>query len=169
MVVYRLKLEKSSDGAVQLRLGLGWRIFFVVSTAVLVAMIAHDGAARGLVPILTAISLFAAIYNESWRFDSSLDQVTSRVGVFFFFRTRTFRLSTLDRIRVRERALKDPDTDLRRSGRPRIGGGRGYVQLLLEFPEERPVVQTESIRNREHVHELARRLAEVLQVPLETG
>ncbi|TVR68805.1 MAG: hypothetical protein EA427_09590 [Spirochaetaceae bacterium] len=172
-MVYRLRLQADQEGVVRLRLGLGWRIFFILVTLVILAVIVHDGGARGILPVLGAISLFASIYQEEWVFDRRTDEVRGCAGVFFLVRSRVFPLSSLQRIRVRSSAPDRPEIGPARGMQLRVTQ-RGYVQLVLEFTPGsdgddpvRPVVQTESLRNREHVVALARQLSAATGVPLE--
>lgn len=179
-MIYRLRMRTGPGGAVTLSLGYGWRIFFVVITAVLVGVALTEGQVRGLLPVLILVSFFAAVYYEEWTFDREGDLVISRVGVFLLARTRTYRFSALKRIKVRVRSTSDPERELHAhsTGRGRsqaIGAltQRGYAQLILDFgsddPSDNPVVQTESVRNRHHVKTLATELAEELQVPLQVN
>lgn len=182
MTIYRLRLDTTPAGAVHLRLGWGWRVFFILVTAIVLLTIVHEGRARGLLPVIGIVSLFAAVYHESWFFEPAKDRITSRIGIFFFARNRRYRFSALRCIRVRTRAQINPDGELRGRGgalgrQPLIPPAvqRGYVQLILEFsgddePEEisAAIVQTESIRNRDHVTALGEQLGRALHVPVKT-
>lgn len=188
MMVYRLRARKTPDGSVNLTLGYGWRAFFAVVAVVTISAIIHEGQLRGLMPFVAAVALFAAVYQESWSFDRSAGSITSRIGVIFLTRTRRYPLSDLHRIIVRIRAPYTTEGGAghqhqalpqRRTGVP-YSVQRGYVQLILEFSRggapgdndtETPlpvVIQTESLKNREHLQALAVELSEALQVPLDS-
>lgn len=186
MTVYRLQMKTLPGGVVRLHLGWGWRVFFLAVSVAVVAALVHEGQVRGLLPVIGLVSLFAAVYRESWLFDPASDLVESRVGLLFLVRQRRYRISDLRNIRVRTRAQVDPDPEGgRRQGRHGVGPERrpaiplavqrGYVQLILEFAgEDDPdhlrgvILQAESIRSRERVHALAGELGKALDVPVKT-
>jgi hypothetical protein len=178
MTVYRLHLEKRSDGVVRLRLGWGWRVFFLAVTVAVVVALVQEGRLGGLLPVIGLVSLLAALFEESWLFDPASDLVENRVGLLFLARLRRYRISNLRSILVRTRAQADPDRERGRGpSRPPIPSAiqRGYVQLILELAgEEHPeelrgvIVETESLRHRERVTALAGELGEALDVPVKT-
>lgn len=182
MSVYRLHIQTLQNGAVRLRLGWGWRFFFLGITAAVVFLLVQEQRIEGLLPLIGLVTLLAAMYRETWLFDPTKDLVESRVGVGFLVKVRRYRLSRLRSIRVRTRAPVDPDQKpVPRSGQPMgkpkipLAIQRGYVQLILELaddadPEElSPVlVQTESVRNRERAFALARRIGRALDIPVRT-
>lgn len=179
-MVYRLRLHTDTDGRVLLRLGAGWRIFFILITLVLITAMIRDGGPRGFLPVLALISLFASIYHEQWVFDRRNDEVLGCVGVLFARRTKVYRYSFLRRIRVRSSAPQPAEIGPSRGAQLRLRP-RGYVQLVLEFEPDRAgeqdgtlppgggrtVVQTESLGNRDHVIGLAQALSNATGIPLE--
>ncbi|MFP4431869.1 MAG: hypothetical protein ACLFPV_11515 [Spirochaetaceae bacterium] len=178
MTVYRLHLEEKAGGVVRLRLGWGWRVFFMAVTVAVVAALVQEGRLTGLLPVIGLVALLAALFEESWLFDPASDLVENRVGLLFLTRLRRFRFSNLRSIRVRTRAQADPDRERARGpSRAPIPWAiqRGYVQLILELAgEEDPeelrgvIVETESLRQRERVTALAEELGKALKVPVKT-
>jgi hypothetical protein len=189
MTVYRLHLEKLPGGVVRLRLGWGWRVFFLAVTVAVVATLVQEGRLRGLLPVIGLFSLLAALFEESWLFDPASDIVENRVGLLILARLRRHRFSNLRSIRVRTRAQTDPDRERGRGpgrppGRPGATAGRppipsaiqrGYVQLILELADEEDpeelrgvIVETESLRHRERITALAEELGKALDVPVKT-
>ena len=171
--MYRLRCRIGSDGAVTLRPAPGWRIFFGLVTAAILAVIVHFRDARGLLPLIGLLSLAATLYDEYWRLDAVADEVRSRTGILPFTRPRRYRLSALRRILLRSKA---PYTRPQTGSIPLARLQRGYVQLILEFVEERddqsaeierPVVRTESLRGYKALRALAKELSEALRTPLE--
>ncbi len=177
MGVYSLHLHTLRNGALQLRLGWGWRLFFLSVTSAAVLVLVQEQRIGGMLPVIGLIALFAAMYRETWLFDPTKDLVESRVGLCLVSRVRRYQLSRLRSIRVRTRSQVDPDPEPKRRGTPRIPLAiqRGYVQLILELegdgdPDElTPVlVQTESVRNRERTFVLARAMGRALDIPVRT-
>ncbi len=173
-MIYRLKCKIDSKGVITLNPTHGWRIFFGVVTLGILFVVVRLRDARGLLPFIGLLSLAATLYDERWRFDTAADEVRSRTGIFLFTRARRYRLSTLKRILIRSRA---PYTRPQTASIPLARLQRGYVQLILEFVEERdddepadvarPVVRTESLRGHKHLRALAKELSDALQVTLE--
>ncbi|SIQ18697.1 hypothetical protein SAMN05920897_1057 [Alkalispirochaeta americana] len=186
MTVYRLAPRSLPAGGLALRLGWGWRAFFVLLTMIFLGVILYDGEVRGVVGFLALLSFGAALYQEFWSFLPSSDEIVAGVGVFFLCRVRRYRLSRVERVLVRLRAPFDPDAAAAPGeliGSRRAGSApfqRGYAQLFLELApdpsgpdsgdaasRETLLLQTEPLRNRESLKELARTLAQALGVPVE--
>ncbi len=182
MSVYRLQMRTLPNGAVRLGLGWGWRFFFIGVTAAIVSVLVQEQRIVGLLPAIGLITLFAAMYRETWLFDPANDLVESRIGICFVTKVRRYRLSRVRSVRVRTRAQVDPDQESERRGRrpvrrPQIPLAiqRGYVQLILELAGDQeadelyPVlVQTESVRHRGRVFALARGIGSALDIPVTT-
>lgn len=173
-MIYRLRHAIAPNGVVTLRPARGWRLFFGFVAAGILGTIVHLRDVRGLLPFIGLLSIAAALYDERWRFDAGADEVRSRTGLIPFARSRRYRLSALRRIILRARAPY-AGTQTAPTALARIQ--RGYVQLILEFVEEReddepsdierPVVRTESLRARKQLRMLAKELSESLRVPLD--
>lgn len=178
MTVYRLHLQTPRRGVAELHLGWKWRVFFLAVTAVIVLVLLQVGRIGGLLPVVGVATLIAGLYQEQWTFDRNADVVESQVGLVFLARTRRYRLSDVQVLRVRTRGQADPS---RRgsggSGRPSVripmAIQRGYVQLILEVSDsdesDKPqavIVETESIRNRKRVDDLAEALGRALDIPV---
>lgn len=136
-------------------------------------MILTDGRVGGVLGLFGVLSLFAALYQESWFFDRQSDRIIARVGLVFWCRRRVRAISDISGILVRTRAQFTPETSEALGRQPLVPKAiqRGYVQLILLFESapERVIVQTESIRNRRTVQELADELSELLAVPVRSS
>ncbi len=174
-MVYRLHLKRDASGCPALVLGWWWRVVFAVPGLFILGIGLSIGGLGFPGWVLSAASLAAAIYHESWCFDSSLGvpTVVSEVGLIVpaaLRRIRRYSRSEFHRVVVRTRSQFGTGESLyRRTSLPAMVQ-RGFVQLCLESDNpdvQRLIIQTESLRNGSGLNALALELADALDLPLE--
>jgi hypothetical protein len=194
-MVYRLKVRRLSEDVLELRLGWAWRLFFTAVAGFIAAVGYFEGPLSLPAIAIGVVSLSAAVYQESWRFDRADDVVVSRLGIIFLHRTRRLPVSSLVRVSVRVRTghggTSMSPTVLKERGSSR-GFQRGYASCVLVYDEDqnrdrdalhgsdaphesdpgvsrnrqRIMIQTESLRNQDRARALATVLSEFLELPL---
>jgi hypothetical protein len=179
-MVYRLKPVRISDDLLRLRLGWGWRVFFV-GVALFIGGVRYFVGALGLpAAAVGLVSAVAAFYQESWLFDRLDRSITSRIGLVFLCRTRCYETDRLRRLVVRIRSGGSGSSVLTHTGliteASPVFFQRGFASLVLVFeagsnqPDPyasagssyRVMIQTEALRNQDRIRECALILSEFL-------
>jgi hypothetical protein len=96
MLSMHLVLHRLSESVICLKLPWVFRTIFAAITAMLLASMISLGSG-GVVPVMiTAVTLFAALYEERWTFDSRTRSVVHRYGLVIFAKTRAVKFDDIE-------------------------------------------------------------------------
>jgi hypothetical protein len=95
MFEIRLVPTTRTDGSLELRLSLGFRLMFTVFAVVVAVGMLSTPRIALLPSTLLLILLFGALYDERWRFDPASKTIVARHGLLIAGRKRSWRFDEI--------------------------------------------------------------------------
>ncbi len=91
-ITLSLTIKKNADGSERIRYGipLWYRILSIMILAIIASSILLVQGTNILGLVILALSLLAAIYEETWIFDESTKTVNARTGLLFLAKRHSF-------------------------------------------------------------------------------
>ncbi len=163
-------LRRLASGALVYTISLWYRLAAAAALGLLVAAIATVGGTGVIGWIFVAGAFIAAFYEERWTFDPARGLVSSRIGLVFLARRRTYAASELTGLSIQ--AFRRGLVDQSRATEPtdenaEARRGRGLEwRLLGELADgSLLVIDAGRSRGRERLAAVGARLAEAMGKP----
>ncbi len=166
-ITLSLSFKKNADGSASIRYGipLWYRILSLVILVIIVASIILVQGTNALGLIILALSLLAALYEETWSIDESTKTVRSKTGLLFLAKRSSFAFGDIARMELNDFARGRVNQDeLPESGKMPFGSQTRLIITLKN--EDRFLVNAVSFRKRSRLEKDAQEMARLIGVAL---
>jgi len=166
-ITLKLTFKKNADGSLTIRYGipLWYRILSFAILAIIVSSIILVQGTNALGFIILALSLLAALYEETWFFDESTKTVRSKTGLLFLAKRNAFPFADVSQIELNDFARGKVD-----QGEAPVLAKMPYgsqTRLIITLKnEDRFLINAVSFRKRLNLEKDSQEIARLIGVPL---